>query len=100
MSRTQIRIAVKYRIRDLSPKRRTTEWIITAIPPEEGTDYYGTGYYITAVPIKDDGQLDGKAAILWDMRYLGTNDIQKMADAWVRAYYGEPIKQQIKYYVE
>ena len=95
----QIRITVKYKIKDLSPKRRTTDWILTTVPPEEGSNYYGTGYHMTAVPIKDDGEPDRNAAIYWDMRYAGTIDINELADIWVRDYYGGKIIKKVKYYV-
>ena len=95
----QTRITVKYRIKELSPKRRTTDWIITAIPPKKGSNYYGTGYYITATPIKDNGEPDDDAAIHWDMRYACTIDINELADIWVRDYYGGKITKKVKYYV-
>ena len=95
----QTRITVKYRIKELSPKRRTTDWIIQAIPPEEGSTYYGTGYHINAIPIKDNGEPDENAAIYWDMRYAGTTDINELADIWVKDYYKGTIKKTVKYYV-
>lgn len=96
---SQIRIRVKYRPMENSKKFKVTEWLLTAIPPKEGTEYYGTGYYLTAVPFKKDGTPDEEAAVHWDMRYEETTDIQVMADYWVRDYYGGTYTKTTKYYV-
>lgn len=95
----QVRIRVRYRPIANSKKTRTTEWLLTAIPPKEGTQYYGTGYYLSAVPFKKNGKPDEDAAIHWDMRYAETKDIHKMADYWVRDYYGGTYTKKVKYYV-
>ena len=95
----QIRIRVKYRPEATSKKFTVTEWLLTAIPPKEGTQYNGTGYYLSAVPMKKNGRPDEDAAIHWDMRYAETTDIQVMADYWVRDYYGGPYTKKVKYYV-
>ncbi len=98
-SKKQIRIRVKYRPEATSKKFAVTEWLLTAIPPKEGTQYNGTGYYLSAVPVKRNGKPDEDAAIHWDMRYAETTDIQTMADYWVRDYYGGPYTKKVKYYV-
>ena len=95
----QTRILVRYRPSVTSKKIKTTEWVITAIPPKEGTQYYGTGYYITAVPLKKNGTPDEEASVYWDMRYAETTDIDTMADYWVRDYYGGTYTKKVKYYV-
>ncbi len=96
----QMRIIVRQRESDSSSKYLDTEWILTAIPPEEGTLHYGTGYYLSAIPIKENGKPDEGAKVLWDMRYTGTKSIRKMADAWVRDYYGGSFTKKVKYFVE
>ena len=98
-NKKQIRIRVKYRPLATSKKFKVTEWILTAIPPKKGTKYYGTGYYLSAVPLKKNGTPDEDAAIHWDMRYAATKDIQVMADYWVRDYYGGSYTKKVKYYV-
>ena len=98
-NKKQIRIRVKYRPMATSKKFKVTEWILTAIPPKEGTSYYGTGYYLSAVPLKKNGKPDEDAAVHWDMRYAETRDIQVMADYWVRDYYGGTYTKKVKYYV-
>ena len=95
----QTRIRVKYRPEADSKKVVTTDWVITAIPPKEGTQYQGTGYYITAVPLKKNGTPDEEAAVRGDMRYAETTDIDTMADYWVRDYYGGTYTKKVKYYV-
>lgn len=99
MKSAQTRIKVRFRPLATSKKFTTTEWIITAIPPKKGTDYYGTGYYIMAVPLKKNGRPDQDAAIRWDMRYAETTDIQVMADYWVRDYYGGTYTKKMEYCV-
>ena len=98
-NKKQIRIRVKYRPEATSKKFTVKEWILTAIPPKEGTQYNGTGYYLNAVPLKKNGKPDEDAAIHWDMRYAETTDIQVMADYWVRDYYGGSYTKKVKYYV-
>lgn len=96
----QMRIIVRQRD-PASPKDNLdTEWILTAIPPEEGAIHYGTGYYLSAIPIRDDGTPDEGARILWDMRYAKTKSIQKMADVWVREYFGGPFTKKDQYFIE
>ncbi len=95
-----MRIVIRQRENDSSSKVVDTEWILTAIPPEEGSIHYGTSYYLSAIPIKEDGKPDEDARILWDMRYVGTKNLHKMADAWVRDYYGGPFTKKDEYFVE
>ncbi len=77
------------------------DWQITLIPPNTD-NYYGTGYYLHAAPLKD-GQPDEGASIHWDVRYMGTKNIDKLTDRWVKDYYiGQSktgIRKTVKYYV-
>ena len=98
-NKKQIRIRVKYRPLATSKKFKVTEWILTAIPPKEGTSYYGTGYYLSAVPLKKNGTPDEDASVHWDMRYAGTKDIRVMADYWVRDYYGGTYTKKVEYQI-
>lgn len=94
-----MRIVVRQRERNSSSKFLDTEWILTAIPPEAGEIHDGTGYYLSAIPVKEDGTPDEGARILWDMKSLGTKSIRKMADAWVRDYYGGSFTKKNEYFV-
>ena len=95
----QMRIIVRQREQDSSSKFLETEWILTAIPPEEGAIHYGSGYYLSAIPVKEDGTPDESGKILWDMRNAGTTSLRKMADYWVRDYYGGPFTKKDEYCV-
>lgn len=100
MRQKEIRISVRYKKREKPQEPCVTEWLITAIPPKEGFSYYGTGYYLSAVPIKEDGTPDHDASVYWDMRYAATTNIYKMADYWIRDYYGGTVTRKIEYDVK
>ena len=95
----QMRIIVREREQTDPSKYLDTEWILTAIPPEEGAIHYGTGYYLSAIPIKEDGTPDEDGRILWDMRHARTKNLSKMADIWIRDYFGGPFTKKEEYFV-
>lgn len=96
-----MRIIVRQREQDSPTKHIDSEWILTAIPPEEGSIHYGTGCYLSAIPIREDGMPDEEAKVLWDVGYARTTNLQRMAEAWIRDYYGGTItKKYVEYSVE
>ena len=95
----QIRICVIYRPLATSNKKKTVEWILKSIPPKKDTMYSGTGYYISATPLKSNGLPDENGEVRWDMRYAETTDIKIMADYWVRDYYGGTYTKKTQYYI-
>ena len=60
----------------------TEELEFKMLPPEAGSRHYGTGYYMAV-----DMSLSGKQ--LLDVRYERTTDIEKLADLFIRSWYGD-----------
>ena len=59
----------------------------TMIPPE-GSNHYGTGYYMT---VKAPTQTH-----LIDVRYERTTDVEILADRWIENWYGKNAQEVIK----
>lgn len=78
-------------------KNGTSHWHIRLEKPK-GDDDYGTGIYLHAVPVNDNG-----SHVYRDFRYAKTTDIQKLTDMWVKEYFvsseRQKIKKTIKYYI-
>ena len=57
----------------------TVEATFRLVPPS-GNDYYGNGYYMTVDMPKNHFYVD--------CRYAGTTNIGKLANIWVKNYFG------------
>ena len=61
----------------------------TLIPPETGSRYYGTGYYMRVKMSISGVQLE-------DVRYARTTDIEILADRFIKGWYGDNAREVIK----
>lgn len=64
-------------------------------PPEEGSEYYGTGCYMGVLI---DNNTDNEQCI--DVRYEKTTNIEELAKRWVNGYYGDRVKSFDTFKVE
>lgn len=62
----------------------------TLIPPAEGSEYYGTGYYMR-VDVST-----GRHHYI-DVRYERTTDIEKLADGFIKGWYGKNAQEVKKW---
>lgn len=60
----------------------------TLIPPEDGESHYGTGYYMHMEVVGEKG-----TDRHFDVRYLRTTDIHKLAKIVAEEVYGDNMKQ-------
>lgn len=67
----------------------TEELKFTMLPPDKGTAYYGTGYYMSV-----DMSLSGHQLI--DVRYERTTDVEILADRVIRNWYGDNAREIAK----
>lgn len=58
----------------------------TMIPPKDGEDYYGTGYYMM---VEETTDIFPKRKDYCDVRYERTTDIKVLADMYIKNYYGK-----------
>ena len=64
----------------------TEEVTFRLIPPSDN-DYYGNGHYMAVDMPRNHFYVD--------CRYAGTTDIEKLADIWVKNYFG-PNAQEVR----
>lgn len=72
--------------KDCQKQDFTTQVTFRLVPPT-GKDYYGNGYYMTV-------DMPGNNFYV-DCRYSGTTDINKLADTWMKNYFG-PNAQEVR----
>ena len=70
----------------------TLELTFKLLPPEEGSEYYGTGCYMS-VKGPHNNQLV-------DVRYEKTTDIEILADRWIESNYGNCVNSVTKKFEE
>lgn len=73
----------------------TVNVMFELFPPTEKS-YYGTGCYMGVEMYDAEMQFVNDFSV--DVRHEGTTDIDKLADAWIKGYFGENAQKVVKSY--